>query len=292
MAAGARRGRYTIGVPPLRTVTATRYVQPLREGGSLPAIVEADDGALYVVKFRGAGQGAKALLAELLVGQLAIDAELPMPVLAIVDIPEQFGRSEPDPEIQDLLRASRGMNVGLRYMDGAFNFDLAAAGDLLPAHFASRLVWFDAFVTNPDRTARNTNLMIWHRVPWLIDHGAAIYAHHAWWPFAEVAKRATTPFSRLHEHILLPLADDLPGADAYMTSRITPEAIEAAVDQLPDALLGDPVSGYTMPLTEARANYREYLTARRAASAAWIDDAVAVRERVLQQPKLALEARR
>jgi hypothetical protein len=258
----------------------------------LPAIVEADDGELYVVKFRGAGQGAKALLAELLVGQLALQAELPLPALVLVDVPHQFGRSEPDPEIQDLLRASRGVNVGLRYLDGAFNFDLAAAGDLLPAAFASRLAWFDTFVTNPDRTARNANLMIWQRTPWLIDHGAALYAHHAWPPFAEIAARATMPFSRVHEHLLLPLADDLLGADAFMRSRITPASIDAAVACLPDALLHDPSSGFSLSVDEARAYYRAYLSARLASAATWVQDAITVRERLSQQPPSTLAARR
>jgi len=280
-------------VTTVRTLTATRYVQPLREGGSLPAIVETDDGALYVAKFRGAGQGAKALIAELLVGALASAGGLPMPALAVIDVPDEFGRSEPDPEIQDLLRASRGLNIGLGYLDGAFNFDLSAAGDLMPPGFASQLVWFDAFVTNPDRTARNANLMVWQRSPWLIDHGAAIYAHHAWWPASEMAARAGTPFSRVQDHLLLPLADDLDGVDALMQSRITPAVIDEAVDALPDALLGDPLSGYgTRALDEARANYRTYLSARLAASSVWVADAIAVRERVLQQPRVAVKARR
>jgi hypothetical protein len=150
-------------VPTLPTLTATRYVHPLREGGSLPAIVDTDGGGLFVVKFRGAGQGPKALVAELLVGMIAGAIGLPVPELAIVDVPAAFGRTEPDPEIQDLLRASHGVNVGLRYLEGAFNFDAAAAGDLVTPEFAARLVWLDAFVTNPDRTHRNPNLMVWRR---------------------------------------------------------------------------------------------------------------------------------
>src|SRR5690606_4177437 len=159
--------------------TAHRYVQPLREGGSLPAIVDTDDG-LYVVKFRGAGQGPRALIAELIVGRLAAALGLHTPSLALIDVPPEFGRSEPDPEIQDLLRASHGTNVGLRYLDGAFNFALAAARDVIDSGFAARLVWLDAYVTNPDRTHRNTNLLVHERRPWLIDHGAALYAHHDW----------------------------------------------------------------------------------------------------------------
>src|SRR3712207_636442 len=142
--------------------------QPLREGGSLPAVVDTDAGGLFVVKFRGAGQGAKALIAELIVGLLARSAGLPIPELALVDVPPPFGRSEPDPEIQDILTGSHGINVGLRYLDGAFNFDGSAARDLITPELAARVVWFDAFLTNPDRTHRNPNILIWARRPWLI----------------------------------------------------------------------------------------------------------------------------
>jgi hypothetical protein len=175
----SRPRSYVSAVTDLLRTTARRYVQPLREGGSLPAIVDTADG-LFVVKFRGAGQGARALVAELIVGQIALALGLPVPALAIVDLPEEFGRSEPDPEIQDLLRASHGENVGLAFLDGAFNFETHAAGDLVTDDFASRVVWLDAFCTNPDRTHRNPNLLIWNRKPWLIDHGAALYAHHNW----------------------------------------------------------------------------------------------------------------
>lgn len=158
-------------LPSLRTVTALRYVQPLREGGSLPAVVDTD-ASIFVVKFRGAGQGPKALVAELVVGLIASEIGLPIPEIVLVDVRPIFGRSEPDPEIQDLLRASHGINVGLRYLDGAFNFALSAAGDLITPEFASRLVWLDAFVTNPDRSHRNPNILVWNRQPWLIDNGA------------------------------------------------------------------------------------------------------------------------
>ncbi len=163
----------------VRALTATRYVQPLREGGSLPAIVDTDSGDLFVAKFRGAGQGVKALIAELIVGLLAREV-LPVPELALITIPEAFGRSEPDPEIQDLLRTSHGVNFGMRYLDGAFNFDPAAAGEFISPDLAAQIVWFDAFLSNPDRTHRNPNLLIWNRKPWLIDHGAALYVHHDW----------------------------------------------------------------------------------------------------------------
>src|ERR1700738_813276 len=167
-------------VPTLPTFSATRYVQPLREGGSPPAVVDTDAGGLFVVKFRGAGQGAKVLVAELIVGGLAMRLGLPTPDLALVDVSSRFGRSEPDPEIQELLRRSHGTNVGLRYLDGAFNFDLSAAGDLVTPELAARIVWLDPLHTKPARTARNPNMLVWERGLWLIDHGAALYAHHDW----------------------------------------------------------------------------------------------------------------
>src|SRR5687768_15879472 len=177
--------------------TATRYVQPLREGGSLPAIVDTDDG-LFVTKFRGAGQGPKALIAELISGLLARAVGLPVPDLALIEVVPAFGRAEPDPEIQEVLRNSHGVNVGLRYLDGAFNFDGIAAAEYIDARFASDLVWFDAFVTNPDRTHRNPNLMICQRRPWLIDHGASLYAHHGW--DSVDAERTHTPFPLIKDH--------------------------------------------------------------------------------------------
>jgi len=162
----------------MQVYTAARYVQPLREGGSLPAVVDTDGGGLFVAKFRGAGQGVKALIAEIIAGLLAVELGLPIPELTLIDVPESFGKSEPDPEIQDLLRASHGINFGMRYLDGAFNFDVSAAGELVPPDLAARIVWFDAFLSNPDRTHRNPNLLIWNREPWLIDHGATLYVHH------------------------------------------------------------------------------------------------------------------
>lgn len=200
----------------LASYTATRYVQPLREGGSLPAVLDTQCGGLFVTKFRGAGQGVKALIGELIVGTLARAAELPTPDLALIAVPSSFGRSEPDPEIQDLLRASHGINVGLRYLDGAFNFDPAAAGGLISPELAARIVWLDAFVTNPDRTHRNSNLLVWNRQPWLIDHGAALYAHHDWQSVDDA--RTRTPFPFIRDHVLLTRSADLERADASITS--------------------------------------------------------------------------
>ena len=208
----------------LKTVRAMRYLQPLREGGSLPAVVETD-GGLFVVKFRGAGQGAEGAPCGARRGtECARELGLPVPELALVELPDTFGRSEPDPEIQDLLRLSHGLNVGLRYLDGAFNFELAAAGDLVSPELAAEVVWLDALLTNPYRTHRNPNLMIWKREPWLIDHGAALYAHHNWGAVDEA--RTRTPFPLIEKHVLLRQSADLLDADARLAERLTPEAID------------------------------------------------------------------
>ena len=275
----------------LPTHTAIRYVQPLREGGSLPAVVETDGGGLYVVKFRGAGQGAKVLIAELVVGLLARALALPTPELALVEICDRFGRSEPDPEIQDILKRSHGVNVGLRYLDGAFNFDGYAAGDLVSPELASRVVWLDAFVTNPDRTHRNPNLLVWQRSPWLIDHGAALYAHHDWRSVDEA--RTRTPFPLIRDHVLLARAADVAGADAELSRALTDDVVAHVLRQVPDALLADPVSGgdFASP-EEARERYRAYLTTRLAAPRAFVDEAIAARERGLREEPRRLSARR
>src|SRR5260370_21793466 len=192
------------GMPTPRSLprhAATRYVQPLREGGSLPAVVDTAAGGLFVVKFRGAGQGPKALIAELVVGRLAEALDLPMPELAIVELSAAFGRTEADPEIQDILRGSQGVNVGLRYLDGAFNFDATAAGELISADFPTRLVWLDALLTHPDRRHPHPNLLVWRRSPWLIDHGGALYAHPGWATVDEA--RARPPLAPHRPHVLL-----------------------------------------------------------------------------------------
>ncbi|HEY7206564.1 MAG TPA: HipA family kinase [Methylomirabilota bacterium] len=278
-------------LPPLLHLAATRYVQPLREGGSLPAVVETDGGDLFVVKFRGAGQGAKALIAELVVGRLAQALDLPVPALAVVELAAAFGRSEPDPEIQDILRGSHGANVGLRYLDSAFNFDASAAGDLIPVDLATRLVWLDAFVTNPDRTHRNPNLLVWQRRPWLIDHGGALYAHHDWATVDET--RARTPFARIHEHVLLDRAGDLAGADAALAARLDRDLIDAVLAEVPDALLTDPVScrEFTDAAT-ARARYRDYLLTRLRPPRDFVAEAERARERARGAPPRRLSARR
>jgi hypothetical protein len=277
-------------LPPLETFTALRYLQPLREGGSLPAVVDTE-GGLFVVKFRGAGQGAKALIAELIVGTLAMALDLPTPELALIDVPEPFGRSEPDPEIRELLRASHGTNIGLRYLDGAFNFAPSAAGELIGASLASRIVWLDAYTTNPDRTHRNPNLLVWQRRPWLIDHGAALYAHHDW-PSVDDA-RTHTPFAMISDHVLLALAGDLEAADAELAPRITESRLAAILDAVPDDLL---VAAAGTPdfatAGAARARYIAYLLDRLRAPRAFLAEALSARATLLASPPLRLPARR
>lgn len=220
---------------PLRTVEITRYVTPLREGGSLPAIVEADDNFLYALKFRGAGQGVKALVAELLGGEIArlLGLKVPEIVFALVD--PAFGRTEPDEEIQDLLKASEGLNLGLHYLSGAITFDPAVTA--VDAMLASQIVWLDCFLTNVDRTPRNTNLLMWHKELWLIDHGAALYFHHSWDAWKEQSER---PFVQVRDHVLLPWASELAAVDAACKTILTPERLEAIVSLLPDAWIQTP----------------------------------------------------
>jgi hypothetical protein len=265
----------------LPTHIATRYVQPLREGGSLPAVVETERGDLYVVKFRGAGHGAKALVAELIVGLIAIELGLPTPAIALIEVPPPFGRSEPDPEIQDILQKSHGVNVGAVYLDGAFNFDALAAGDLIDPALASRIVWLDAFVTNPDRTHRNPNLLIWQRRPWLIDHGSALYAHHDWASVDDA--RTRTPFPLIQHHVLLSrtTADDIAAADRAAVAVLTPAVIDTVLANVPDALLTDP-----------RERYRDYLLRRLEAPRAFVDEINRARDAAQQAPPRPLKARR
>jgi hypothetical protein len=276
-------------IPSLRRVTAGRYVQPLREGGSLPAVVDTDDG-LYVVKFRGAGQGPRALVAELLVGLIAGRLELPVPQLALVEVPPPFGRSEPDPEIQDLLRRSHGTNVGLRYLDGAFNFDPSAAAELITPAFAARLVWLDGLVTNPDRTHRNPNLLIWHRRPWLIDHGAALYIHHDWTGASD--ERVRGPFPLIARHVLLNRSDGLEAVDEPSAARLDRETLGAIVAAVPDELLTGPEYAGDLPAEGQRARYLDYLTARLRSPRAFVQAAVEERERLRTLRPLPLSARR
>jgi len=276
----------------LASHTASRYVQPLREGGSLPAVVDTERGGLFVVKFRGAGQGAKVLVAELVVGQLARALDLPVPELALVDVSERFGRSEPDPEIQELLRRSHGTNVGMRYLEGAFNFDRSAAGDLISPELAARIVWLDAFTTNPDRSAHNPNLLIWDRRPWIIDHGAALYAHHDWSSVDEA--RTVTSFPLIRSHILLAASGDLAAADEQSAAALTTGVIESALEAVPDDLLLDAAGGRPefASATEARERYVRYLTRRLHAPRSFAAEAIAAQTLVRREPPLHLSARR
>jgi hypothetical protein len=273
----------------LPTRHATRYVQPLREGGSLPAIVDTDDG-MFVVKFRGTGQGAKALVAELVAGSIAEALDLPVPELALVDVAPTFGRAEPDPEIQDILRASHGVNVGVRYLDGAFNYDALAAGDMIDAELAAAIVWFDAMLTNPDRSHRNPNLLIWQRRPWLIDHGAAVYAHHDWASVDDA--RTRTPFARIAEHVLLAGAGSIEAADARLAPRLEPAVLDAVLARVPDALLLDPHRPDFDTADAARARYHAYLTRRLEAPRAFVAEAVTQQAKLRDSPPRRLEARR
>jgi hypothetical protein len=238
-----------------RTVKATRYVTPLREGGSLPAIVEADDDGLYVLKFRGAGQGPKALIAELVAGELARALDLRVPEIVFVEVAAELARTEPDPEIQDLIRASAGLNLALDYLPGSITFDPAA--EIVEAELASSVVWFDALVTNVDRTARNTNMLMWHRRLWLIDHGAALYFHHSW---DNYLARSRAPFPKIKEHVLLPSASLIEGADAHLAARATGELIKEVLNFVPDEWLA--AEPRFASAKEHRAAYAEYLLSR------------------------------
>jgi hypothetical protein len=254
----------------LRTVIATRYVTPLREGGSLPAIVEADDDGMYVLKFRGAGQGPKALIAELVAGEIARAAGLPVPEIVFVELDPELARAEPDPEIQDLIRSSDGLNLALDYLPGSVTFDPVAESP--DADLASSIVWFDAYVTNVDRTPRNTNMLMWHRRLWLIDHGAALYFHHRWNNYLE---RSRDPFPLIKNHVLLQFANSLREVDLKMTGRITPDIIDRVVKLIPDAwLVGDSSFGGG---SQHRDAYIEYLLSRLAASHVFLEEAIHAR---------------
>jgi hypothetical protein len=254
----------------LRTVTATRYVTPLREGGSLPAIIEADDDGMYVLKFRGAGQGPKVLIAELLAGEIARATGLRVPEIVFVDLDPELARTEPDPEIQDLIRASAGLNLALDYLPGAVTFDPVA--DRPESGLASSIVWLDAFVSNVDRTPRNTNMIMWHRGLWLIDHGAAFYFHHKWNDFVE---RSKDPFPLIKDHVLLQFAGSLEEADSQMSGMITPEVVDAIVKLIPDAwLAGDYASGIGGVRRDA---YAEYLLSRLEPPRLFLEEAINAR---------------
>lgn len=241
--------------PSLRTVNVTRYVTPLREGGSLPAIAEADDGFLYVLKFRGAGQGIKSLIAELIGGELARTLDLKVPEIVFARLDTAFGRSEPDEEIQDLLKASVGLNLGLHYLSGSITFDPVV--NKVDPLLASRIVWLDCLLTNVDRTARNTNMLVWNKELWLIDHGASLYFHHAWDNWKE---QAVKPFAMVKDHVLLPYATRLEQIDDAFHHILTPEKISAIVQLIPDEWL----TGWSLDMSvrDIKEVYTEFLTIR------------------------------
>jgi len=218
----------------LRTVNVTRYVTPLREGGSMPAIAEADDGFLYVLKFRGAGQGHKALISEIIGGEIARALGFKMPELVFANLDEAFGRTEPDEEIQDLLKASVGLNLALHYLSGAITYDPTITK--IDPVLASKIVWMDCLLTNMDRTARNTNMLYWHKELWLIDHGASLYFHHSWQNWAEQAKR---PFVLVKDHVLLPQATEISAVDAELKAILTPQLIADILALIPDEWLDE-----------------------------------------------------
>jgi hypothetical protein len=248
----------------LRTVEATRYVTPLREGGSLPAVVEADDLGTYVLKFRGAGQGRKALVAEIVAGEIARSLGLLVPEIVLANLDPTLARAEPDPEIQDLIRASSGLNLALDYLPGSLGFDplVEPPGPDL----ASRIVWFDALVTNVDRTPRNPNLLTWHNRLWLIDHGASLYFHHAWKGWEAASKR---PFAAARDHVLLPFAGAISETDAALVPRLPKEVLRGIVDLVPEEWLKDE-PGFA-DTDAVRSAYVEFLSRRLEEPRGWAE---------------------
>jgi hypothetical protein len=263
----------------LRTVQATRYVTPLREGGSLPAIVEADDLGLYVLKFRGAGQGPRALVSELIAGEIGRALGLPVPEIVLVEVDAALGRNEPDSEIRELLKASVGLNLALDYLPGSAMFD-PAAKETVDADLASEAVWFDAFVTNVDRTPRNANLLCWHRKLYLIDHGAALYFHHNWPATPEALEEtARSRFAPVRDHVLLPWASRLAEADARLRPRLGADLFRRILAAVPDGwLLPEP--GIEAPDAK-RAAYLTYFERRLEAAPLFVEEAESARARLV-----------
>ena len=248
----------------IRTITATQYVTPLREGGSLPAIVEGDDDGTYVLKFRGAGQGPKALIAELVSGELGRRIGLPVPEIVFAELDPRMAKTEPDPEIQELLQRSAGLNLALDYLPGSITFDPLVEQHMNGiARLASSIVWFDALVTNVDRTPRNTNLLVWHRAVWMIDHGASLYFHHA--IDADALAKSRGAFPQIKDHVLLALATELRAADEELSAKATPEIIEDVVRLIPDQWLD---------AEEHRGIYTTWLQQRLEAPREWVEEAI------------------
>lgn len=258
----------------LRTVNVTRYISPLREGGSLPALAEADDDFKYVLKFRGAGHGVKALIAELIGGEIARVLKLKMPELVFANLDEAFGRTEGDEEIQDLLQGSQGLNLALHFLSGAITFDPVVTK--LPADLASQIVWLDAFITNVDRTFRNTNMLIWHKELWLIDHGASLYFHHSWNTWETHAK---SPFALIKDHVLLPQATELKETDLAFRKLLTKEILQDIVDYIPEDWLHWEDTEQTPD--EIREVYFQFLWTRLNHSEIFINEAQNAREKLI-----------
>lgn len=257
----------------LRSLEITRYITPLREGSSLPALVEADDGREYVVKFRGAGHGEKALVAELVAGEIGRALGLPVPELVLATLPEPIARSESHDEIRDLLGWSVGLNIGMAFVAGALAPDLARP-PLEGPDWAAEVVWFDSLVINPDRTPRNPNLVVHDGRTWLIDHGSALYVHHAW---TDPDEHAARPFERIADHVLLPFAGSIVDADARLAPRLTDTLLRDVLAAIPDGWLGDGRFGGPDDEREA---YRRYLAGRMAARPTWVAEAERARGEV------------
>jgi hypothetical protein len=261
-------------VSTLRNVNVTRYVTPLREGGSLPAIVEADDQFLYVLKFRGAGQGSKALIAELIGGELARYLGFKVPEIVFANLDSAFGRIEGDEEIQDLLKASTGLNLGLHYLSGSITFDPVAI--LIDETLASQVVWLDGLLMNVDRTARNTNMLWWNKELWLIDHGACLYFHHTWNNWAEVAAQ---PFTLIKNHVLLARASQLEFVANEFSAKLTPQIIDEVISLIPTEWLVD--GSVADSPEEQRKVYASFLTARVQNSDIFVKEAINARKSII-----------
>ncbi len=257
--------------PAIRKVNVVRYVTPLREGGSLPGIVEADDGFLYVLKFRGAGQGTKALIADLIGAELARSIGLKVPELVLADLDESFGRTEPDEEIQDLLKFSTGTNLGVHFLSQAISFDPAV--NQVDAATASKIVWLDALLMNVDRTAKNTNMLIWNRELWMIDFGACLYFHHSWDNWEQ---SSLSPFGNIQSHVLLAQASQLKEADEQLNALLTPELLTTIIASIPV----DWLKGHGSP-DEMRQVYHEFITRRIAASNTFVKAAEDARAKLI-----------
>ena len=258
----------------LRHEKLTRYIAPLREGGSLPALGEANDGFKYAVKLKGAGHGSKSLISELIGGLVAKAFKFKVPENVLLDLSHLFGITEPDPEIQDLLRKSEGTNVGLHFLEGAYTFDPAV--NTVDSLTASKIVWLDAFLVNVDRTRQNPNMMIWNRELWLIDHGASLYFHHSG---KDPEEAALDSFPYIKSHALLPYADRLEEADRLMRQAITPRTLNKIVDLIPDEWLME--EGMTQTVAEKREGYKTFLTKRLANSRVFVDKAIEERNKLV-----------